>query len=86
MDGGVKSAAIPANSSAPMSGVEPLLTSPSKSSVIPATEAAPLSSCVAILVEICRKLLFPHVVLRKVGPVTRSSLIDDASLDATLAL
>ena len=57
IDGGVKSAPIPLNSSAPISGVVALRVSPSKSSVIAigvVTGVPPLSVCVGVFVSICR--------------------------------
>src|SRR5688500_32609 len=52
--GGERSTAIPANSSAPISGVETFRALPSKSSVMPDTGMPPLSSCVGTAALICR--------------------------------
>ena len=58
---------IPANSSAPTSGVLALRVLPSKSSVMPAIGAAPLSSCVGVAGLMCRKSALEPVVLRNGG-------------------
>ena len=56
MVGGVRSTAMPANSSAPMSGVDPFRASPSISVATP-TAAPPDSSCVAVAAGMWRSVV-----------------------------
>ena len=67
MLGGVRSSAMPLNSSAPMSGALALRVWPSISSVMPATGMPPLSSWEAIDGSMCRKVGLEPVVSRKFG-------------------
>ena len=78
MVGPVKSALIPVNSSAPISGVDVFLVFPSISSVMPVTGIPPLSIWVGIPVMICRF----NGALKKLGDSDKEAL----SLGLTLAL